>query len=77
LAAGICSSARPIQVSQRCCIGLIRPPPSPTTATPPMVASTVISTGVVIAVAIPIWLSAAMMPRPQMNTDAIVPSSGP
>jgi hypothetical protein len=65
------------QRSQRCCIGRIRPPPTPTTAMPPSVASTVISTGVVTVVATSIWLSAAITPSARMNTDAMLASTLP
>lgn len=70
-------SARSSHLSQRACIGLTSPPPTPTIRMPATVARTAIRTGVVTVVATPIWLSAAMMPIPRMNTEAMFAKARP
>jgi hypothetical protein len=63
--------------SQRCCMGRIMPPPTPTMRMPATVASTAISTGMVTVVAMPTWPRAAMMPSPMMKTLARLASNRP
>ena len=63
--------------SQRSCIGLIRPPPTPMATTAPPVSSTAYRTGSVTAAAIPTWSSAAMAPSAMMMTDAALARNGP
>src|SRR5690606_24694671 len=63
-----CCARESSHPSQRCCIGRIRPPPTPTMITPPMIESTVINTGMVTVVAISSWFTAAITPKATTRT---------
>ena len=70
------SAARSIR-SQRSCIGLIRPPPTPIAMIAPMVSSTAYSTGWVTADAMPTWFKAAIAPSAMMMTEATLARKRP